>query len=158
MNSIHQPYATRIIAIACCFLCFFLLATNAWADNDHELETALLKAEQLKLSQKPTWLRLLHFNADWKKKNASEILTPLFFLSHNKSFGKSTQQITPKSELQATLHAFFQPIGKDPNSHPQCRFPARFFWLQQQLNINKNKRPQISCNRLEKWRKFSSLD
>ena len=146
-----------ILAIVYSF--FLLLPINALADsNNNELNTALKKAKQLELFKQPTWLRLLHFNPDWKKKSASEILTPLFFLSYNQSFAQSTQQISPKAELEATLRGIFQAVGKNPNLHPQCRFPARFFWLQQQLNLDKNKLPRLKCERLEKWSKFSSLD
>ncbi len=136
--------------IAFCFL-LAIYATDIKANQ--QITSILAKADQLALDKKPTWLRLLHFKSNWQQGQASEILSPLFFLSN-----KKPANITPKAELEATLRAFFKTVGKDPNLHAQCRFPARFFWLQQQLQWDKKQLPQVRCNRLQNWAKFSSLD
>lgn len=141
-------------------LFFYLFTLSVYASpntTQNELQHALLKADKMQLYKKPTWLRLLHFDTNWKQGQSSEILTPLFFLS---SKNKSTAIIHPKIELQASLRAVFLPVsqGEKQNLHAQCRFPARFYWLQQQLQLDLNKLPKVKCDRLERWAKFSSLD
>lgn len=43
------------------------------------------------------------------------------------------------------------PIGENPDQHPQCRFKARWHWLQQQLNFPPEVTPQISCPLFNQW-------
>lgn len=58
--------------------------------------------------------------------NISEIHDKRFF------FAKDGYK-NPKSELDATIDAFFSNEKKDDNSSI-CRFPARYYWLKKQLN------------------------
>lgn len=131
---------------------FYLCATQALASPDKnqlELQRALLRADILKLAKSPTWLRLLHFDTNAQSAQRSEILSPEFFLSDTHH---------PKTELDASLRAMFRAVNGDANKHAQCRFPARFYWLQQQLKFNLNNLPDVRCDRLQQWAKFSSLD
>ncbi|MCK5897161.1 MAG: DUF4105 domain-containing protein [Cocleimonas sp.] len=140
-----------------CAILFFLLSlprSVLSGENQQVLQTTLLKAEQLKLYNNKTWLRLLHLNKKGRLQQKSEIISPSFFLSNETSI----PTISPKKELQATLTAFFQPRKKDPNQHAQCRFPARFYWLKQHLSVSLQSAPVINCDRLARWAKFSSLD
>ena len=59
--------------------------------------------------------------------NESEIDDPNFFFSKD---GK----IDPKSELLATIDSFFSDANLDNNSSI-CRFPARYAWLKEKLNV-----------------------
>lgn len=140
------------------YLCSLSVYAFPSQNSQSELQHALLKANNIQLYKKPTWLRLLHFDAQWKQGQASEILSPLFFLSHS----QSTATIHPKTELQASLRAMFKPANSatngNQNLHAQCRFPARFSWLKQQLQLDLQWLPKVNCDRLEKWAKFSSLD
>jgi hypothetical protein len=52
----------------------------------------------------------------------------------------------PARELQATLQSFFITTGEDKES-AQCRFPARFQWLQTQLKSL----PSRNCPALTQW-------
>ena len=86
------------------------------------------QARQSKLSDQRTWHLLLKYNKHILGGVISEADGMAFF---NSPHGKTD----PESELAATLASFFVPLieiekGKE---HPQCNFPARFKWLNQQL-------------------------
>ena len=56
------------------------------------------------------------------------------------------------AELDATLVRLFEPARPDaPDSHPQCRFPARLHWLRTRLGIDTATLPAQPCPRLEAW-------
>lgn len=137
------------------FLCLLSLQGIAFADKHQQgLREALRTANQLKLYEKTTWLRLLHLKDVGRLTQNSDIISPTFFLSRR----DSRSNINPKEELQATLVAFFLPVENKGDDHAQCRFPARFFWLKKQLNVAIQGMPEIKCERLDRWAKFSSLD
>jgi hypothetical protein len=79
------------------------------------------QAEKLGLSKQHYWHLLLHMNGD-----ESEIDDDNFFFAKD---GKHN----PKSELSATLDAFFSNEVKDDNSSI-CKFPARYAWLKEKLH------------------------
>lgn len=139
-------------------LCAFPLQLQATATASHAFAEAWKKAQSLELHKHPTWLRLLYFNPDYSRAKNSEILSPRFFLSHSsKTHGASTQGITPEAELKATLHHFFYPDSTITPS-AKCRFPARFYWLTQQLALKEQMSLKKDCKALANWAKFSSLD
>lgn len=72
--------------------------------------------------------------------NISEIDDPNFFFAKD-------GQTNPKSELAATLDAFFSNEVKDDNSSI-CKFPARYAWLKEQLNGDDF--PTAQCTEYEK--------
>ena len=50
--------------------------------------------------------------------------------------------------MDATIRGFFDTAPDDEN-HPQCRFPARFHWLDQELGLV-GATPKVQCQKLEK--------
>ncbi|MEO0616606.1 MAG: DUF4105 domain-containing protein [Pseudomonadota bacterium] len=72
-------------------------------------------------AQDPMWLRLGHYDARGGG-YVSTVQTPEFFLAAG---GKTD----PAEELEATLRAMRATDTEDPNTHAQCRFPARYLWL-----------------------------
>jgi hypothetical protein len=58
----------------------------------------------------------------------------------------------PEGELAATLAAFFAPLPDDENlQHPQCRFIARYTWLNAELGFDPARlKPQV-CDRFRRW-------
>lgn len=96
-----------------------------------------------------TWLRLLHYG-DADPDQGSEILSPEFFLAKNGN-------TSPRAELEATISAWFEPLGENADSHPRCRFPARYLWLQSTIGLGRDALP-VRCGRLEAWAKFEHLD
>ena len=107
------------------FASFFLLIFNAspvWASYS----SALIDA----LSQDKQWAMLLHTSD-----SGSYIHDPKFFLSH--PFNK-------KQELIATIEAFKETktLG---DSHPICKFPARYMWLKEKLGWKDEDSPKPNC-------------
>lgn len=136
----HVFVAMRLFVVI--FLLFFattFVATATAFENSQLTETQLEE-----LAHHPVWLELLHFDT---KRNKSEILSDEFFLSPN-------GQSDPKAELMATLEAYFAPWTEDTNTHPRCRFPARFFWLSHQIPLPDYTLRMPQCTRLEKWALF----
>ena len=85
------------------------------------VQTYKNRANELKLHEKHYWQLLLHMND-----GVSEIDDKNFFLSQ-------TGATDAKSELEATLEAFFSGTTLDSNS-TVCKFPARYRWLKEQLH------------------------
>lgn len=98
------------------------------------------RAIQLGLAQHETWLALLHYKRETvRRRFISQADDERFFLSDQ---GKYDAQ----AELKADITAFM----RGPHSgHAQCLFPARWWWLKQQLP---ELQPyQVSCPQLEAY-------
>ncbi|PCI09210.1 MAG: hypothetical protein COB77_00445 [Gammaproteobacteria bacterium] len=104
------------------------------AITDDEIESALQQAESLQLAQHETWLALLHYKRETlSRRYISQADDENFFLAAK---GKTDAN----AELQADINAFL----KGPHSgHAQCRFPARWWWIKQQLNLQG--KHEVSC-------------
>ncbi|MDQ7090991.1 MAG: DUF4105 domain-containing protein [Methylococcales bacterium] len=101
-------------------------------------------ANTLKLSEQRTWQRLLHYQTKWIGQQTYSLVKDDAFFFHPQGM------TSPKAELSATLAAFFLTTDSDKNS-AQCRFPARFQWLKQQLNLDPNQLPKRNCTELTHW-------
>ncbi len=116
-------------------------ATQEFAYRDELIGSS----RELKLSAQRKWHRLLHYQPSgrgWR----SEADGPRFFLATE---GRTDSQ----AELEATITAFFEPLSTDPKAqHPQCRFPARYLWLQNKLSFDPVRLPQRPCPDFEAWR------
>lgn len=104
----------------------------------------LSEQQQAELARHPVWLKLLHVDASGKQ---SEIQSEEFFLAPD-------GQSDPKAELLATVDAYFQPWSDNPDDHPRCRFPARYFWLSQYIPFPGYSSRLPQCKRLERWALF----
>lgn len=113
-----------------------LLSTPASAAD---VEKLLAQARQDQLSASPTWLALLHYQHTLLGVYESQADGAEFFLAE-------TGKTDPAAELEADLKAFLRPSGQN---HAQCRFPARWFWLKQQLSIADDH--DVSCPKLQRW-------
>lgn len=121
-------------------LCVLALITPSLAALEHA-QTLTRLTMQRNLHRDPVWLQLMHYEADGSR---SEILSEDFFLAPHGA-------TDPGAELTATLHGYFAPWGEDPNTHPRCRFPARYYWLSQQLELPRYALREPRCQRLERW-------
>ncbi len=111
---------------------------SAFASTPQQI---LQQAEQVQLANKTTWHRLLLYP---QGKSKSTVKDKNFFLSKN---GKTN----PQAELTATLSALLtEKNQQQANQSVQCRFPARTYWLKQQLNLSL---PQASCPNYQAWYK-----
>lgn len=110
------------------------------------LETLLQQADEQRLWEARHWLSLLHYEQlPGDLLSASQVDDPRFFLSMD---GRTN----PRAELIATLEALFEPTGSDADRHAQCRFPARFSWLEARLGWPDMKRPRVRCAAYLQWR------
>lgn len=123
------------------FLFKILLITKIRAQDLSYINSLINLSHQKKLYNDRYWHVLLHY-----KKNIfgleSLIDDPNFFLAEDGKYN-------PKSELEATIRAFFQE-SNDHSVHPVCRFIARFTWLKEKLNFDVSKIPFTECKRFNK--------
>lgn len=109
-------------------------AAAAWRDQ----------AIAMQLWQAPHWHNLLHYeSAGWLASDRveSQVDDAAFFLSPE---GASD----PRAELLATIEALFAAAVAD--EHAQCRFVARYSWLQQELGAAPL--PRVECPLYAQWR------
>ncbi|MDD2852525.1 MAG: DUF4105 domain-containing protein [Desulfuromonadaceae bacterium] len=98
-------------------------------------------AEQKGLASSREWNVLLHYKPHGPGRE-SLVDDPGFFIAPD---GK----INPVAELTGTLAGMFAP-PELADSHPQCRFPARFSWLVKELHIEADQLPHPTCGQLDK--------
>lgn len=143
---------------ACLFLglflwfCFFPSIAYSQDKNTADYLAELQQqAEQNKLSDQRPWHLLLKYKKNFFGGMVSEADGMGFF---NSPQGKTD----PESELAATLSSFFVPLSKieKGKEHPQCNFPARFKWLNQQLGFDPGRLEIQKCDRLDRW--LNTLD
>ena len=125
-------------------LLFHSVCSNSlMAGQAEDVATVKQQAIRLQLGQKKVWNSLLHYRKDrFSFKASNEIDNADFFLA---------SPDTPEQELLATLAAIFSPLDEH-NAHVQCRYPARFQWLNKKLMLTQYKSlPKPHCWDLDKW-------
>ncbi len=91
------------------------------------------------LASDPEWLRLLRY-----ENGESTVVDDDFFVSRQ---GRNNAL----AELQAVVEAADMPSSGIADSHPRCRFPARYWWLSRQLNRPDWKEIPAFCQKLRRW-------
>jgi len=135
----------KVYGALCSVYLFFSLATGSLglalpaAAADYQQQLAE-QGGKLDLSGQRNWNVLLHYRLKGNGRE-SVIDDPRFFLAPG---GKTD----PAAELEATIHGMFNPAGEG-DEHPRCRFPARFAWLQGQLEIDPAMLPNPVCGKLD---------
>jgi len=121
---------------------FLAVAIPARASGETEPVPArvMARARALAVWEDPTWLRLLHYRSEPFGGVESEVDGAAFFLAPR---GKTD----PQAELFATLRALYRPLTKTPDSHARCRFPARFHWLNERLDLSDL--PRLRCPKFQ---------
>ena len=118
--------------------------------NNHDklyLNTLLKLAKNKNLHLSKKWHMLIHYKSDMFGNHTSEVDDKSFFMSNS---GKHN----PETELEATLASFFSDIEGDPiKLTSQCRFIARFHWLNQQLAFNPEKIAIQHCQKFLDYKK-----
>lgn len=124
-------------------LSFFLLLVPTSTFAAEPTSVVLKEVQSRQLSQDRQWRKLLHFEKNFFQVRQSQMDSSLFFFSPE---GKKD----PRAELNATVQAFFSPVGTmDINEHPQCRFPARYRWLKSRLQDLALSWPDVECPRFK---------
>jgi hypothetical protein len=114
-----------------------LLPLPAGAATDADAWTA---AQARALWNDAQWLNLGHYKAGtWPGRWRSDSDDAHFFLAADGARN-------PRTELQATLAAFYQPAGLG-DAHAQCRFPARLAWLRKELDLHALPQPDCAAYR-----------
>jgi hypothetical protein len=117
----------------------------AAADEGGYAAQLLERAHGERLAERPEWRALLHYKplrfADGVE---SQVVAASFFLSPK---GRNN----PQDELDATLTGFFETDGSDPDNSPQCRFVARYHWLKQVLEFDRERLPELNCGQFHRW-------
>ncbi|RLT93788.1 DUF4105 domain-containing protein [Ketobacter sp.] len=122
---------------AVCWLLFVCVTSPAQAlELDAQQSTSL--------SESTTWQRLLHYEPTYGQQRVeSQVDDDEFFLAAN---GKTD----PAAELNATLAAFYQPVD-DADQHPVCRFPARWHFLNSELELPEPPLTPPHCPEFNQW-------
>ena len=110
------------------------------APEDSYVTGLVERARREALHEDPYWHTLLHYKRGLFGLR-SLVDDPNFFLSED---GKHD----PQAELAATIRAFFEPPDT-ARVHAVCRFPARFAWLSEVLNLDPSRLPVPVCESFE---------
>lgn len=119
---------------------FILTGQIAFAKTSTDIQTIIQQAEQQNLAEHPIWRQLLYYPSKNNKQSSSRVEKGDFFVH-----AQGNQN--PKTELNAMLQALLAPNQVDHHS-VQCRFPARTYWLSQQLNLSL---PNVDCPEFNQW-------
>ena len=141
--------ACRTFRSACLFLCLAVfsillpagVAASGTAPDGYLGELQRL-AQEKGLARARTWEVLLHYKPAGSGIK-SLVDDPRFFNAPNGSRD-------PEAELFATLASFFRTDVKEDEEHPQCRFIARYTWLNEQLGFDPIRLPKASCAKFDK--------
>ncbi len=154
MGSTRSFRRFRVLPVSFALILGFLLPPQASAETlpvrpsaasaieaeDSYLTGILETADTQKLFQDRYWHILLHYKRGIFGLR-SLIDDPKFFADPN---GKHD----PRAELRATIRSFFRPVVEG-ETHPVCRFVARFEWLKEKLNIDESRLPVSRCEESE---------
>lgn len=106
-----------------------LSSTEPAPGYEQKAQEAVDKAFSMELHKKPYWKTLLHYKPSPFHRNKSLVDDPMFFIAKK---GKTN----PKAELEATIKAFFSPAPAKDERHAIERFPGRFKWICEELNLS----------------------
>ena len=97
-------------------------------------------ANKLKIYEKNEWKSLLHFRDELNIKDERFIV--------------SSNNFSLKNEMEQTIKGFFEPAIKynNINEHYQCKFPARFLFIKNELDLKDDIFPQIYCPKFEEYK------
>ena len=130
---------------------FTLCAAHAAADP--YLLQLVARSRELRLAERPEWLKLGHYVPDLAGRGVHSLVdSPEFFHA-------ADAKDDPRAELEGTLAAFFQPLDEHADrQHPQCAFVARYGWLDEALQFERPRMPQPDCRRYREWRAALSAE
>ncbi len=141
--------AACALAAALAVACASPVALRAPAPgpSDRYLEELVARARELGLQDERAWRALLYYQPDALGRGVTSLAdTPSFFLAPE-------GETDPAAELEATLAALFDPPPAEAaDGHPQCRYPARYAWLEERLGFDPARLPRQPCPLLAVFR------
>ncbi|MFW2374583.1 MAG: DUF4105 domain-containing protein [Gammaproteobacteria bacterium] len=117
---------------ALAFLFLFFLSFSVFPSTQNVIELAL----QQGLHNKLRWSALLHIGNDVQH------ITDQRFILSSKNFSL-------KNELVSTIQAFYEDFSDE--QHAICKFPARFLWITQELNLSRSLFPKTTCTGFDEY-------
>ncbi|MDD2366627.1 MAG: DUF4105 domain-containing protein [Desulfuromonadaceae bacterium] len=129
-----------IITLVFSFL--FILSPVVFAYDQLYVDLLVDRALRNKIYEQRGWKVLLHYGNSLMGEERSKIDDVKFFIS-------PVGRTDPVLELEATLRSFFEPDSIDGHSS-LCKFPARYSWLEEQLDIDPAELPEVSCSERDK--------
>jgi len=124
------------------FLVLFPTAQSIHAGTSVYLSHLIELSRKKNLHNHKYWHTLIHYKSGVLGLR-SLVDDPDFFLSKR---GK----VDPQAELEATIEALFRQ-GEDTQTHPACKFIARFTWIKDMLGIDTSCLPLAGCKRFEEF-------
>ncbi len=110
------------------------------------LEELEARALELGLDRDPRWRALVHYESRWPLPGVrSDASLDAFYLAPQ---GRSD----PRGELAATLAALLEPEAVREGEPLQCRFAARFRFLDERLRFDPRRLPRRTCAAYDAWR------
>jgi hypothetical protein len=94
------------------------------------------------LAKNPIWLQMLYY-----ENTKSSILDKNYFLSKDGS-------TNPKNELIETINGFYNKNKKNFNKNAICKYPARYYWLSNQIKLPNYQIINSKCSNLKTWSKI----
>jgi hypothetical protein len=127
--------------------CTLLLCSNSELRSEIQSSRSVIdEALALELYNEKEWLFLVQYWNTILGQITSRVDDPDYFLSKE---GKTS----PRKELRATLEALIESQDLDEDTNPQCRFAARFLWLDEKLKLLENGIvKKASCIRYSSWK------
>jgi len=127
-------------------LVFFMshLCVAAEASRNDYVSELITKSRSLHLYENDEWLALLHYHYSLFGKLHSQARSNNFFLSKQGRFNS-------EHEMTATLSGLFS-VNSDDEAI-QCRFPLRYQWLKNALDIDDRMLPHHACLHFSQWKK-----
>lgn len=134
----------RSVGLLMLLFIFFLPARLYPSEDNTYLQDLINKAIDKKIYKERYWYILLHY-----KKSISGIKSlvddPAFFISPGGKYD-------PETELIETLKSLFKEYQNEQDD-PRCKFPARYTWLKETLNIDESLLHPSTCPEFEKFLK-----
>lgn len=135
MNNMRLRFKQYWLLYLLCFFCTtkvaYAVAANIPVADAAFVRATIVQADELQLAQHEVWLALLHYKRETiSRRFISQADDARFFLAEN---GNTDAH----AELVADIEAFLQTETSTSlkNINAQCLFPARWWWLKQQLAL-----------------------
>lgn len=125
--------------------CFLIYNTDVQGSDALPYSNELITS----ISTSVTWQKLIKFERTNHLKNGN-------FAIHSQRFYLSDMlTLSAKGELIKTLDALLSNKHTDDTTeNPQCRFPARYYWLKKQFDLSRVS--PVICQKFLDWAKLSS--
>ncbi len=124
--------------------------TRVSSDRTQLTQQLITLAKQKNLATHPSWLRLHYYeqtNSQQSSREQSGLSGYKSKITHSDFFISKAGKTDPQAELEAFITATIEQ-SKDGGESVACRFPARTYWLKQQLGLEQ---VESDCPDFDTW-------